>query len=82
MSCIRCGGYAWAGVASLANKCPGHLPTKDLRRQRTRFAKGDVPSWARQYKGWSVTGHRSPTPLDLVSLVRAAHKRGPALRGG
>eukprot|EP00959_Pyramimonas_sp_CCMP1952_P444393 9304325-Pyramimonas_sp.AAC.1 len=58
---------------SLAGKCLGQPRTKDLRRQRSRFLRGEFPSWAKQYAGWTVSGHGSPSPLDLLAL-RAAHR--------
>ena len=74
MVCIKCGGYAWAGLDSLCKVCPGKAPTSARGQQRRRALQGLFPSWAKQYKGWTVTCPRVPAPMDLLLLLRAARK--------
>ena len=74
MCCLKCGGYAWSGVMTLTGRCTGQPRSKDLKRQRTRFLDGLFPAWNKQYAGWTVDGHSSPSPSDLLALIRSAHK--------
>eukprot|EP00959_Pyramimonas_sp_CCMP1952_P464465 9486663-Pyramimonas_sp.AAC.1 len=66
--CTKCGGYAWGGVASLARKC--QEPTRALFRQRGRMQKGVFPSWAEQYRGWTIGPMLKPTRIELYHLAK------------
>eukprot|EP00959_Pyramimonas_sp_CCMP1952_P277305 5797458-Pyramimonas_sp.AAC.1 len=40
----------------------------------SRFLRGRFPSWAKQYREWSLTEPRVPSPPDILDFVRAAKK--------
>ena len=80
MVCTKCGGYSWGAVKALSRPCAP--PTVALRRQLGRVQKSVFPSWAPQYKGWTIGPTRAATPADVAILATTSSADFQTLGGG
>ena len=78
--CTKCGGYSWGAVKSLSRPCAP--PTVALARQLSRVQTSVFPSWAPQYKGWTIGPMRSATPADVAILATTSSADLQTLGGG